>query len=941
MSLPSSTSRPVKGILKPTASLNRLPSAIGVYLDSDKPGQVNIAEMLHSTLQQLAGADRESKVDAYTMLFRGLKASSNLPDRIALQEKMGLFMQFIQRDLTSRSSNGSVDIPLVSSALKLLHTFLHFHGIASSIPCEFGIFLIDHCVRSFEDEQTPKEIVRHLMHSLFLQNFPPEVMTFERMGRLVTALHDIENHMTGKSIIQGRIHVYEKLVKQCPQQMAIHSDWLQDLFTDMLSSAAEIRLAATKLGLSSTFTLNKDKRLVSRALDLLNLSLEDKKYIEYISERLEAMLQNKEECVFVPRIWSVITLFIPNPDQWDYFKPWSSIIQRSFNHTNPQTKKEANLAWSRFTYRMYLDRRLDYKSAIRLVREPLLSQLKRKGLRDSVLSNTRNFYYYAFRPDMNLRMLDDIWDFGVAPLIQRLISNGQEDNANITQAASVLTGLFDCKTRRVWRENRIVDAQLVTDDELPAIESKWIRANSLRVFELVRPVMEKGFSELSIGGSQYQKLWRALVHSVASASAKDVKLHDDTAKFVANMFTTLLAIWVNGPGLTIDGKPCSASQFLDSAREFILILVQGLGLLPNPFMDKQLIRTKEDKFILHSAPSHRSSKNQGAKHVPLHHIFLILSHLPPGVPDDNQFSQFFESVFAPFFEDKREKAQASLGQELLRLLPMDTSCPYGPWVMCATKMSVSLEQSQPNHLTTGSGSGGNLGPEFREIVKVLERGLRSTPNLPSEHWLRLFQTLLSCVKDEAGDAGIAIVVVEQLATIIKDLISDEKEDIIPLTCIEVTIELIAAATHPRDKQAVDAARRRLWGTSNVGTRLSSFDPFDNLYKLLPSILEKVYLNISLYGSELVMQLLDEVKAFFDRGNPQLILRALMAIQDGLTSWVEDEDHRLTRTEYPGAVEVVSHPPPPQKKGEEVPNQSRCSILTCHRHNHCGRKYVTF
>lgn len=899
-SLPPNTLRPVKGILKPTTALNRLGPVIGVSLDSDSPNQIHVADMLESTLQQLAGADRESKIDAYTMLFRGLKASSNLPDRIALQEKMGLFMQFIQRDLTSKAASGNIDILLVTTALKLLHTFLHFHGVASSIPRDFGIFFIEHCVRSFDDELAPKETTRHLMQALFLQNFPSDIMTFERVSRLIESLHNIESHLSGKSIVLGRIRIYEKLVRQCPQQMAVCSDWMQDLFTDMLSSAAEIRSAATKLGLSAAFTLNKDKRLMSRALELLNLTLEDKKYVELIADRLNTMLEDKEESASVPRIWSAITLFIPNPDQWDYFKPWSSILVRSFNHELNPVVKEALLAWSRFTYRKHLDRRLDH--VIKLVREPLLSKLRRRALRHSILSSIRNFYYYVFKPGMNLKTLDELWDSAIVPLMQRLSSLADEDNANVTQAAAIMTSLLDCKTRRVWRDDRITDSASIKDDELPAIESKWVRANSLRVFELIGPLLKRGFAELAVSGSQYQRLWRAMVHSVAAASAKDVKLHDDTAKFTANSFTFLSTIWPEGACLTMSGQPCSSSQFLDSTKEFIHILVSGLGLLPNPFMDKYFIQTK-DKFIAHTAPSHRSSK--GARRSPLHHLFLLLARSPTNVPDDHEFAKFFETVFAPFFEDKNEKAQANLGQELLRLLPMDTACCYGPWSLCASKLSLSLEASQFSHNSNGSGSAANLGPEFREIVKTLERGLRSTPNLPSECWIQLLRNLTSHVKNEAGDAGVAIAVVEPLASVIFDLIPDEKEDVISNLCVDATIELVTESTHPRDRQAVDAARKRLWGTTNVGNRSSSFDPFDNLYKLLTSVLGKLYANIGSYDSEMVVELLKRVRSFFDRGNPELVFRTLLAVQDGMARCLEDEDHRLTRTEFPGVPEAVS------------------------------------
>lgn len=896
----SSTSRPVKGILKPATAPNRLGPILGEDSEVDKPGRALFAEMLESTLQQLAGADRESKIDAYTMLFRGLKASSNLPDRIALQQKLDLFLQFIQRDLSAKGPTANIDTVLVTSATKLLHTFLRHQGIASSISSEFGIFLVDHCIRSFHDEKVPKEAVRHLMHTLFLQNFGSNVMTSDRVGRLVNALHDLEGHMSGKSIIQSRIHVYEKLLQQCPQQMAFHSDWLQDLFTDMLSSAAEIRSAAIRLGLSTAFKLNTDQRFIGRALAILNLDLDDKKYVEHIIERLTERLtstpKDVDGCVSVPQIWSVITLFIPKPDSWEHFQSWLKILQSCLNHKHPLVKKEANVAWSRYMYRLFLDGRLGTN-----LLSHLLNQLKsRKSLRDSVLGSVRNFFYYACRPTMDLKMLDDVWNLGVAPLMQALTAQVEEGNTNITEAASLLTGLINCSTRRIWNQSRIADDAPIKDEELPAIESKWIRANSSRVLQIVGPLLAKNFVELSVPGSHSQKLWQAVVGSVAFASTKDVKLHEETAKFVAGAFTWFLAIWRKGPTSVMDGRTCTSSQFLDSARDYILILVEGLGLLPNPFVDRQFVRSKDDKFTLHSSTSsHKSSKHQLSKRTPLEHLFLVASHPPPGVQDDNSLLHFFDAAFSPFFVKKSINAQADLARELFRLLSADEDFPYAPWLTCATKISASLEQRQVN---TVSDSGGNLGPEFREIVKLLQRGLGSTPNLPWEHWLQIFQRLLFCVQNETGVAGIAIAIVEPLAAVLKDLTSGEHAAV-STKCVLATIELVRASGHPRDKLAIDAARRRLWGASNAGARQVSADPHENLDKLLVCMLEKVY--ASSCGSD-AEQILNALGAFLDIGNNPQVLRALTSLQEGVALWVEDKDHRVTRTDSPGTVKAVSN-----------------------------------
>src|SRR5690625_3185212 len=168
--LSSASSKPIKGILKRSSSPTHLSSSLGSQLD-DTTAQLNIVEMLESAVRQLAGSDRDSKLDAYMMLARALKTSNNLPDRVALQDKMSLFTQFIQRDIVSRNDNGSLDTSLINHALNLLATFLNFQAIASTIASDFGIFMIDHAIRSFEDPSIPKDVVRHLMQVVALQSF--------------------------------------------------------------------------------------------------------------------------------------------------------------------------------------------------------------------------------------------------------------------------------------------------------------------------------------------------------------------------------------------------------------------------------------------------------------------------------------------------------------------------------------------------------------------------------------------------------------------------------------------------------------------------------------------------------------------------------------------------------------------------------------------------
>ncbi|OIW25935.1 hypothetical protein CONLIGDRAFT_635705 [Coniochaeta ligniaria NRRL 30616] len=892
ISLPSSVSKPVKSILKATYG----PNPLRTSTTSLEPANSNVrlGVMLDSTIQQLAGADRDSRLDAYMMLVRALKASNNLPDRVALQEKMSLFMQFMQRDITAKTSTGTIDSPLVNQALALLITFLHFPAIASTLTNDFAISIVDHCIRSFEDATVPKEVVRHLMQVIAVQNFSAmKVMTSDRVGRLVSSVRKIEDHLKGKSIIMSRVLIYTRLIKQCRHLMAVHSDWLLDLFTDMLSELKEIRSSAINLGLEAGFTIGKEKNISRKVMELFNQTHEEKRYIEFYQERLRTMAKGKVESAAVPQIWSVIVLFLRCPmDKWDGFSSWLKIIQGCFNGADMRTRIEANIAWSRLGYVMLMDDR-SFSKAVPILTQPFLAQLKRKAVpgkhvddfRDAVVGGVRHLLYYTFKPNANLQLLDGQWDGCVKPLLKQLLDRPAAFTYDGTfHATVILAGLFDCVTPRVWNPERAMEKQLIQADELPAIDSKWLRRNAARVFELVEPILLQNFSSVRDPNSPMYKLWRNLVAAVASAASKEIKVSVDTAIFVSYAFNTLQRIWKQGPQ---EGTETGA-VFLKAIQTYLSVMIESLGLLP--FTEKLLSVDVGSNFVPIATPTHRPGKNQGLIKSPLKHMFSILSALPPGIQDDDNFASFFALVFSPFLAAKSDKGRMDLAQELLSTVPMEAMIPYGPWKFTADVVSAWLDARQSSHQSTGSGADTPVGHEYRDVVRILERGLRSTPNLPWNHWESFFLTLISRVRDETGEAGVAIAVIEPLAKTVFDRCTVGGLPIVSPLMVKCTTELLSVANQPRDRQAVDAARRRLWG---AGSRSASFDTFDNLYKSVNLILGYFYI----HGADnegRVAALLKGVGSFLERCNPQLLTKSLVMLQGGLVPWIGDmlaETHR--------------------------------------------------
>ncbi|KAF5718441.1 telomere length regulator rif1 [Fusarium globosum] len=912
---PSASSRPVKGILKPSPSPNPLASPLNGH-PNGLSSQISIAEMLDSTIKQLAGSDRDSRLDAYIMLSRALKASNNLPDRVALQDKMSLFMSFIERDVKSKRDEGSPDSSLIFQALSLLTTFLHFPAIASSLTSDFGVFIIDHCIRCFSDPGISKDLARHLMQVVAFQSFSPKVMSSDRVGRLVTSLHNIEDHLTGKSIIMGRIQIYKRLVKQSRNHMAVHTAWLEDLFNDMLTPIRDIRAQAILLGTEAGFSLRNEKPVMRKVTEILQSTSDKQIYIQYYIQRLDTMLKEKQLLSTVPQIWGAVTLFLQCPlSRWQHFAPWFKIAQDSFNCTDLQTKLEANYAWNRYVYLSITSNKLPPKS-LGVMSQPLASQLRRKfsskqseeamKLRRTVMGGICNLCYYAFRPSQDVTWIDAAWDSILAPITQQLVQADAQlefSADSVTQATRIVTGLLDVSTPRSWKDERIRDVAPISPEELPSIDSRWARRNSEKIFGLVGPILEKKFHDLANTESLAYRLWQAFVGSIAVASAKDIKVTDETARFIAQAFDLLSKVWSTG---LPEGSESAGTKYLSSVRHYVDVLVRNLGLLP--FTEKKLSMSLANTFEPASTPSRidRADKSNGTVQTPLYHLFSILCSKPPGLADDEDLAECFLAVFDPFFQGKSSRARVELSREMLRLLPRDALSPYGPWVLAAQNIRTLLDQNPSPSGSLPPSSERLLGPEYREIVSLLERGLVSHPTLPEEQWFSLFNLLSDHIAQESGDAGRALGLVEPLAKIVTDNFFEGPERSNQMA-LAVAIALFKIAKLPRDRQAVEAARRRLWGAPPTASRSSSFDPFQYLYQLQGQSMKYFYENEAECNDQKMVAYFEAVNAFIVASFAQNGFKTLPKLQTGLVPWIQDEKvHKMLRSDSPvsGSVRTL-------------------------------------
>ncbi|KAF5878054.1 putative telomere length regulator protein [Botrytis fragariae] len=910
---PSAERKATKSILKthhvPDPTQNIVPSKGDDTTLTSKPLMVD-ARMLESISKQLAGKDRGSKLDAYTTLSGALKACDNVPDRKALSDKMDLILQFMKRDLNAKLETGALDTQLAKEALVLMSSFLYKKSIADMLTPEFNGYIVDYALKTFENPGMSKEVVRHLMFIIAQQKFSARIMTADRVTKLISAIHNIEDYVRGKSIVEQRINIYRTFLRQSRAHMISNSDWLGDLFSDMLNSYSNIQTAAIAFGEEAGLELGTESKISSKVTEIFKGSDgKDVKYVDFFAERLRIMA--KKPSSSTPRIWAAVILFLrARPKQlehWAFIKTWLDVIKVCFNSSDQNTKLAANLAWNRMIFVITLEEKVSF-SMINTLSQPLILQLPRKDVRKisnsdnlhrkSTLSSICNLFYYSVKPNTTQAQLDTFWDTYIIQIVRdKLIPTDFVENPALAKqdlgdACNILCGLFNAHTQRPWIPTRALNDNAVTPRELPGFDPRWLRKSASRVFSVLSPLMELLFWELALPKSRISLLWETYIFSISSAAAKEVKTSNDTMSCLAFLFSTLYKIWQKGPdGLhTLTSHRKNEANFLANFQVIVTTAISGLGVLP--FTERLLSMGQQDDFIVVATPSHRPGKTKGDIRSPLHHLLLLISSPPLGFKHGLKFSEMAEAILMPFFETRRSsKGKMDLVKDLLEILPTDVNESCGAlWSILAKLATAAINFRDDVVVTSTIHDSRPLGAEYRSVARILDVGIDLSPKEPLKGWEDLFQALVTSATTDSGHGGRAIVVIEPIA---KALASNWRSD--DDYCGNKVVYcqiLVKEASYPKDRQALDAARRRLWGSATAGPKIHIFDPYFQLYQYISRCLRCSYTELSSNDHITICGLLGEVEALLVRCPKVLFGETLTQLQNGIICWISDEEAKL-------------------------------------------------
>lgn len=891
---PSRDCKSSKSILKPSiepvspASMGDLPT-----LDQG----CSLSTMLDSALRHLASPSRNSRIDAYTALLGCLSAYDEIPEVHALAENLPMLTKFFHRDMVSvNEETGSLDTHLVAQAVKLLTFFLATPEISELLPDDFCSFVIEQSIVSLEDERIPKIVINHYMLLLAKQRFAPKHTTSDRMNRLITALHNVANSVKGNRVVGQRLMIYRRLLTQAKSLMIARvGDWIDHLITGMLSTIKDIRSWALYFGLEASFSLGTT-RLVSQAcVDMFNRESQDgKKVVHCLSSRLTEMASSKDDGVHVPQIWAIVILFLRSRrnqlESWEHFKMWLMIIQRCFNSSDSQMKFQANIAWNRLIFAVNLNP-FTSSAMIKMLRQPIASQLDRKSSQKAAKPAKRvarssycTLLYYAFRPATTYAQLDQYWEEYIS---QMFPCDRATNPPDVDHYCEILAALLSSSQPKVWDENRINVSDPVKPDELLPVDPKWVRSRSasiLKVFENL----------LSMADWQPRKdkeapivlAWRSLTMALGEASNKEVKVSMETMTAVAHLVNTIKRCWYQGLKQRNTSKARELSHVVNQFELLIHEAIVKIGTIP--FTEKRLMQSSQDSFEAAETPSSRSIQPQGPLSSPVSSLLsLLVSNIgDDGIPD-NYTGAIEKLVELALHSATSRRTQLAVLRDLLYSVPLEESTlskgKLMLWQLIAKAASLALRSVRVSEKHENSPQ--NVGHEYRDAAKILEFGLLQDCKDAVLEWQELGKNLIHNLNQEIGYDAVTLIVVEPLAAGLNKPT--------PFGCFDVSLTygifLLGNAKWPSSRQAMERARKELWGVGSVSQKQANLDPFDHLHSMTNNLLNNAYSQLKTTTPEAITEFLSEFTSFIN-SCPVLLKSALLKqIQHGLANWLEDAE----------------------------------------------------
>lgn len=853
----------------------------------------------------LAQGARPSKLDAYMALARTMQAYEKVPDIQELSNKMGLFSQFIRRDLQSISPMGSgPDTQLITQALKFLMVLVRIPELKPAMDDEFCAFLIDRCIAVSADAAMPKGIINTYLALLMQQNFRPKVMTPARVEKILDALDEVQNRVKGFSVYAYRVRVYRKLIMQSPDVMTKHTErWVKHILKAMLSGQKDIHQSALDTALSALKTIGPNRQMTKSVLFYLNRVIEEGASQgisngRFFAQQLERLLST-EAAPLVPQVWGTVTAFLR--DSLDVTKfsaaaDWLQLLENIFKSEVNAVRLHANVAFSFLIYAANLTEttKFEFSQMLANISQSQLQNGTRLG-QDSPVKKSEIDYatsgyltllYYAFRPQASMKQADRYWSEFVANFWTTLIQSSSRASST-TAACRVVTALLQ-GSRKPWNEYRALDLRLqamVRCGELPLLDPQWVRKSLAKVLQFVETLLDATpWTSNGVDENQPLKaMWIALLDSLVEASSKEVIATAETKVVMAQIVNMLRHMWVKHTGQLALSQQ-KEDSWADKFCFLIETVIQKLGGLQ--FADK-CFNHVQDEFDVAPTPSNRS-KQHGPKLSPLLYFVDLLMKQSEGRLADCVRLRVVKLILEPCLAVQNTRlAKLELLRDCSAAVDSSSTNPVASsfWARIGTLAKSCIEE-QP--FDSNERISRQLGKEYEILVELLAHGSSQLLNTLSGQ--DLLSTFISTVRQEAGEGAVVLAVIEKVSASVLTRASKVDNNAC-LPCASILLKNISKSIN---KRTLDQGRKLLYPSSPAPSRNQEFDPYKYFYTAITSVGSTAYQELELSQAEKTRDFLAALASSIGQSPPPLLAVYLRKLQLCITPWIEDPERKLQK-----------------------------------------------
>ncbi|KAH7135486.1 Rap1-interacting factor 1 N terminal-domain-containing protein [Dendryphion nanum] len=819
-------SRPLKSILKPSDPNSTPPP--GSHEGTAAHKFHSFAEMLESVVKMLAQGARSSKLDAYIQLYNTMSAYDKIPDTQSLIDKMPLFAQFIRRDMQAMGISGKgYDSQLIGQALKLLMAFVRLPELKPVMDDDFCSFLVDRIIQVASDAEMPKGVINAHLALLMQQSFRPKTMTVGRVERILDVLDGIHDRVTGFSVQAYRVRVYRKLIQQRPEVMAKHTErWFKYVVKGMLTNQKDIHQSALETAISAAKSIGSDRQVTKAVLAIMNRVKSDgNTFGSLFAQQLESN-SNSDTAAQVPHIWGVLTAFLKDSLQENVFLPlqdWLRVFERLYSSDKDAVKVQTNVAFNFLVYAVNITQNTPIawsKMFVNIAQHQF--QNRGPGKRSDIDTATSAYFtllYYALRPNVPHAQLDRFWADFVADFWRPLVHASPK---NAIAACRVLSALFN-GSKKPWNEQRALELKpqfLVQREELPHLESRWVRKSLCVILPFVETLLDATPWTPDIGEDEPAKtMWIALMNSLVEAGSQEVMASSETKDAIAHIINMLRRMW-DRHTTKLALQQHKEKSWADKFCFLIETVIEKLGA--SQFTDKCLIRNGQD-FEVASTPSHRSRQNAPRVSPLIYFVDLLVSRSEGRLSDPVRLRAVQVGLQPCFDAQNTRLARLELLRDCIAAVdPTNKSAVAIDFRRRIASLTTFCIQDHPSDSKEQQSR--QLGKEYEVVVGIIA-------SLDPPHGQDVLSAFIDAVRREAGEGALVLAVVERLSEYF--LLKTPKEN--HAACVPLASILLNNLPRTISRRALEQAKTILFPSSRTANRSQEFDPYNHFYAAVISI----------------------------------------------------------------------------------------------------------